>query len=46
MPEEFQMLDFSEINLSEMYGDIAPRSAMKMQNDIQGAVNDFQKKVR
>ena len=45
-PEEFQMLDFSEIDLSEMFGDIEPLPATKMQNDVQGAINDFQNKVQ
>jgi hypothetical protein len=45
-PEEFQMLDFSEIGLSEMFGDIAPLPAAQMQNDVQGAINDFQNKAQ
>lgn len=40
------MLDFSEIDLSEMFGDIAPLPAAQMQNDVQGAINDFQNKVQ
>jgi hypothetical protein len=45
-PEAFQMLDFSEIDLSEMFGDIAPLPAAQMQNDVQGAINDFQNRVQ
>jgi len=45
-PEEFQMLDFSQIDLSEMFGDIVPLPAAQMQNDVQGAINDFQNKVQ
>ena len=45
-PEEFQMLDFSQIDLSEMFGDIAPLSTAKVQNNVQKAVNTFQGKVR
>jgi len=45
-PEEFQMLDFSQIDLSEMFGDIAPLPTAKVQNNVQKAVNTFQGKVR
>jgi hypothetical protein len=40
------MLDFSEIDLSEMFGDIAPLPEAQMQNDVKNAINDFQNKVR
>ena len=45
-PEEFQMLDFSRINLSEIFGDITPLPAGQLQNDIQGGINDFQNGVQ
>lgn len=45
-PEEFQMLDFAEIDLSDMFGDIAPLPEAQMQNDVQNAINDFQNKVQ
>ncbi len=45
-PEEFQMLDFSQIDLSEMFGDLAPLSAAQMQGKAQNAINAFQGRVR
>jgi len=44
-PEEFQMLDFSKIDLSEMFGDITPLSS-QMQNNVQDTINNFQNKVQ
>ena len=45
-PEEFQMLDFSQIDLSEVFADIEPLPASQMENDVQGAINDFQNRVQ
>jgi len=45
-PEEFQMLDFSQIDLSEAFGDIEPLPASQMQNNVQGSVDDFQNRVQ
>jgi hypothetical protein len=45
-PEEFQMLDFSQIDMSEMFGDVAPLPASQIQNNVQGAVSDFQNKIQ
>lgn len=45
-PEEFQMLDFSQIDLSAMSGDLAPLSAAQMQSNITNKVNVFQENVR
>lgn len=45
-PEEFQMLDFSQIDLSEMFGNISPLPAPQLQNDVKSAVEEFQSKVR
>ncbi|MFZ5759833.1 MAG: conjugal transfer protein TraN [Thermodesulfobacteriota bacterium] len=45
-PEEFQMLDFSKMDFSEVFGDIVPLPAALMENDVQGAINDFQNKMR
>jgi hypothetical protein len=45
-PEEFQMLDFSQIDLSEVFADIEPLPTSQMENDAQGAINDFQNKVQ
>jgi len=44
-PEEFQMLDFSRIDLSGMFGDLAPLPSVQVQTNVQGALNDFQNKV-
>ena len=45
-PEEFQMLDFSQIDLSEMFGDLAPLSAEMVQGMVGNAVNAFQGRVQ
>lgn len=45
-PEEFQMLDFSQIDMSEMFGDIEPLPASQLQNDVQGAVKTFQENIK
>lgn len=40
------MLDFSEIDPSEMFGDITPLPSARMQEKVHGAINDFQGRVR
>lgn len=45
-PEEFQMLDFSRIDLSEVFGDIEPLPVTQMQDNVHGAINDFQNGVQ
>lgn len=45
-PEEFQMLDFSRIDLAEVFGDIAPLPVSQMQNNLQNAVNTFQGNIK
>ena len=45
-PEEFQMLDFSQIDLSEMFGDLSPLSAETVQGKVRNAVNAFQERVQ
>jgi hypothetical protein len=39
-PEEFQMLDFSKIDLSEWYGDIQVHTQQQISNTIQNKIND------
>ncbi|MDX9823117.1 MAG: conjugal transfer protein TraN, partial [Syntrophales bacterium] len=45
-PEEFQMLDFSRIDLSEYFGDIKAKAASEVQRDMQRQVSDFYDKVQ
>jgi len=45
-PEEFQMLDFSRIDLSEYFGDIQTKSASGVQQNMQRQVSDFYDKVQ
>ena len=45
-PEEFQMLDFSRIDLSEYFGDIKTKAASEVQQDMQRQVSDFYDKVQ
>ncbi|MBL0701336.1 MAG: heparin lyase I family protein [Desulfosarcina sp.] len=40
-PEEFRMLNFSLIDLSEWYGDITTRSTEEIQNSMQQKVKNF-----
>jgi conjugal transfer mating pair stabilization protein TraN len=39
-PEEFQMLDFSKIDLSEWYGDIQVHTQQQISNTIQNKINE------
>ncbi len=41
-PEEFQMLDFSKLDLSEYYADIQTRVEAEIQADINSRINDYQ----
>jgi len=45
IPEEFQMLDFSRIDLSEWYGDIVPTAQGQVENKMQQSVQRFYDKV-
>ncbi len=45
-PEEFQMLDFSKIDLSELFGHITPLPAGQLLNDVQGAFDSLQDNLR
>ena len=40
-PEEFQMLDFARIDLSEWYGDIEGKAQDQIETDMQQSVKDF-----
>jgi conjugal transfer mating pair stabilization protein TraN len=44
-PEEFQMLDFSRIDLSEWYGDIEVRAQEQIKNSMQQSVEGFYNKI-
>lgn len=45
-PEEFQMLDFSRIDLSEFMGDINTKALNQVQQGVQDAVTNFQQNIR
>ena len=40
-PEEFEMVDFSRIDLSEWYGDIIAKSQEEISNSMQNKVQTF-----
>jgi hypothetical protein len=44
-PEEFQVLDFSQIDLSEWHGDIETRSQTEIQENLQQGVTDFYNRI-
>lgn len=44
-PEEFQMLDFSKINLDEWIGDIQVTTQENIANDISTGVNNFYQEI-
>ena len=44
-PEEFQMLDFSLIDLSEWHGDIQTQSQAQIENNLQQGVEDFYNQI-
>lgn len=45
-PEEFQMLDFSKIDLSEWYGDIETRTQSEIQHNLRENIQRFQQNIR
>lgn len=45
-PEEFQMLDFSRLDLSEYFGDLNPAAQSTIQNTVSEGVNEFESNVR
>jgi hypothetical protein len=40
-PDQFSMLDFSKMDLSEFYADIIPPNAQQIQQNISNAINNF-----
>ncbi len=44
-PDEFQMLDFSGIDLSEYFGDVVTKSQAGIQQDMKQKVEDFYRKA-
>ena len=44
-PEEFQMLDFSKLDLSEYYADIQTRVETEIQSDINSRINEYQSRI-
>ncbi len=44
-PEEFQVLDFSLIDLSEWHGDIQTKSQMEIENNMTQGVTEFYDKI-
>ena len=44
-PEEFQMLDFSKLDLSEYYSDIQTRVEAEIQTDINTRINEYQTRI-
>jgi len=45
-PEEFEMLDFSQIDLSEFFGDLSSSASSQVQQQIQDSFNTFQGNIR
>jgi len=45
-PEEFQMLDFSKIDLSEFMGDINTKALDQVQQGVEDAVTNFQQNIQ
>jgi len=45
-PEEFQMLDFSRMDLSEFFGDISTKSKERIAQDAQKKVQDYYERIR
>ena len=45
-PEEFQMLDFSRIDLSEYFGDVRTRATQDVQQSMEGKVRDYYQNIR
>jgi conjugal transfer mating pair stabilization protein TraN len=44
-PEEFQMLDFSRIDLSEWYGDIETKAQDQIESEMQESIEDHHEKI-
>ncbi|MFH1671884.1 MAG: conjugal transfer protein TraN [Pseudomonadota bacterium] len=44
-PEEFQMLDFARIDLSEWYGDIEVKAQDQIESDMEESVESFYDKI-
>lgn len=44
-PEEFQMLDFSRIDLSEWYGDIETKAQDQIENEMQQSIEGFYDRI-
>jgi conjugal transfer mating pair stabilization protein TraN len=44
-PEEFQVLDFSQIDLSEWHSDIETKSQTEIQENLQQGVTDFYNRI-
>ncbi|NVM20255.1 MAG: conjugal transfer protein TraN [Desulfobacterales bacterium] len=44
-PEEFQMLDFSRIDLSEWYGDIEAKGQDQIENEMQESIENHYEKI-
>lgn len=40
-PEEFKMLDFARIDLSEWYGDIEAKAQDQIESEMEESVEDF-----
>jgi conjugal transfer mating pair stabilization protein TraN len=45
-PEEFQMLDFDNIDLSEWYGDIVTQTQQNITNTMQNKIEDFYEEIQ
>lgn len=45
-PEEFQMLDFSRIDLSEYFGDIRTKATQEIQRSMEGKVHEYYQNIR
>ncbi len=45
-PEDFQMIDFSLIDLSEFFGDITTKTQTQIKNDMGTKINDFYNNIQ
>ncbi|MBW1675427.1 MAG: conjugal transfer protein TraN [Deltaproteobacteria bacterium] len=45
-PEEFQMLDFSRIDLSEWYGDIEVKAQDEIESEMEESIEGFYDKIQ
>ncbi len=46
LPEDLQMIDFSQIDLSEFFGDITTKTQTGIESDMSSEVNDFYNNLR